>query len=60
MNSAPLNPCLILDTNGCVSGLNGDNEKRLWVIYEEDFDLSIETLPLCVRLGKGSGLDEKM
>lgn len=51
MNLLPLNPCLIQGTNPSVSSWM-ETMKKAFVIYEEDFDLSIETLLLCVCLVK--------
>lgn len=51
----PLNLCLIQDTNRSALAWM-ETMRKAFVIYEEDFDPSIETLPLCVSLVKAWGL----
>lgn len=53
-----LNPCLIQDTIRFVLAWM-ETMRKAFIIYEEDFDLSIETLPLCISLAKAQ-FDEKM
>lgn len=50
-----LNPCLIQDTIRFVLAWM-ETMRKAFIIYEEDFDLCIETLPLCISLAKAQGL----
>lgn len=55
MNLLPLNSCLIHGTNLSFLARMATMRKA-FIIYEEDFDLFIETLPLCVSLVKALSL----